>query len=478
MSTETASGQESVESHASWPAHPRARTWTWVSLLMVCGSFAAATWAFPVGGAIALFLPMDLGVFALCTGTFVATVMVAVAAGPVAGKYGLDTVMSTRPQLGTHGSAITLVLLALAIIGWNSILLVLLGRSGAEILVSIGVIGEDARYTVRILITIAAIAAIVLMLRGGAAYLARISLVVASLVFVLGTWILVVVIGDVGWDTIKNAKPVAAYPSDLTNYMVGVDLGLAAQLSFLPSLGALSRLVPGMRKATWPIILGLALPLTYLAVIGLFAGLAVPDSVGDPSVFLVETAGTPTAVVLLLFTILANVGTCAIGTYGVAIGIFSVPAAERRLSWNATTLLLLVPVLAITALWPDDFYDNAGTFMAFLGVAFAPLAGIMIVDFHILRRQRLSLDALYGRNGDGGYRYLGGFNPAGVVALLAGFGTYLYLLDPYKLTPREPYKYISAGIPSAIVAGVVFLVLTRLFVMRRGWGGYDRAESK
>ncbi len=470
--TEVVAGSDQdMQSHSTWPALPWNRTWTPLSLLAVCVSFAAATWAFPVGGVIALFLPADLGLAALIAGTVAASVMVAVAAGPVAAKYGIDTVMSTRAQLGRHGSYITMTLILLSAVGWNSILLILLGRSGAEILISIGLIGEDARYAARIVITIAAILFVVFILRGGASNIERVGKWIAGLVFVLGTWILVVMISEVGWDTIMAARPPDAYPKQSTNYMVGLDIGLAPQLSFLPYLGALARLVPGMRRATWPIIFGLATPMIYLAAIGLFAGLAVPNSVGDPSVFLVEVAGTPTAVALLIFTILTNVGTVAIGTYVAVVGIRAVPAVEHKLSWGRSALLVLLPVLILTAIWPDDIYDNVGKFMAFLGVAFAPLAGVMIADFHFLRRQRIDLAAIFDRDAARAYNYWHGFNPAGIAGLLAGSLTYLYLLDPYHLTVREPFSYISAGIPSSIVAAVVFLLVTRL-VIRRGLGGY------
>lgn len=477
MSVQTPAGQ-TLETNATWPALRSDRNWSTWSLLTVAITFAAATWAFPVGGVIALFLPLDLGLAALASGTIIATVLVAVAAAPVASKYGVDTVMSTRAQLGHNGAYLTLAFLVISAIGWNTVLAILLGRSGAELLVRIGVIGDGGVDTARIVLTVAALLSVLMLLRGGTAVIKATGWIVAGFVFVLGTWILVVLIGEVGWDKIANARPVDAYPSQATNYMIGLDIGLAPQLSFLPYLGALARLVPGMRRATWPLIVGLAVPMVYLASIGLLAGLAVPDSVGDPSVFLPEIASTSTAVVLLLFTLITNIGTILVGTYVAVVGIGSVPVADRKLSWTTISALVLLPVLILSVFWPDQVYADVGTYMLYLGVAFAPLAGIMIIDFHVMRRQRISLDAIFKRDDARAYNFVAGFNPAGMLAMAAGVGTYLYLLNPVELTVRAPFKIISAGIPSALIAAVVYAVVTVLLVKPRGWGGYGESPTR
>jgi NCS1 family nucleobase:cation symporter-1 len=56
-----------------------------------------------------------------------------------------------------------------------------------------------------------------------------------------------------------------------------------------------------------------------------------------------------------------------------------------------------------------------------LGAAIGPLYGILVADYFILKHEQLFVDDLYSDKPDGQYWYRGGFNPAAVQALIAGF---------------------------------------------------------
>ena len=49
----------------------------------------------------------------------------------------------------------------------------------------------------------------------------------------------------------------------------------------------------------------------------------------------------------------------------------------------------------IAAFIPDLFFDHTGTFLAFLGVIFAPVVGIQIVDYFFLRKGALNIHGLF-----------------------------------------------------------------------------------
>ena len=44
---------------------------------------------------------------------------------------------------------------------------------------------------------------------------------------------------------------------------------------------------------------------------------------------------------------------------------------------------------------PELFFAKFGNFLALIGVAFAPLCGIQIVDYFVLRRRRINIRAIY-----------------------------------------------------------------------------------
>jgi NCS1 family nucleobase:cation symporter-1 len=242
-------------------------------------------------------------------------------------------------------------------------------------------------------------------------------------------------------------------------------------LSWWPLVGGMIRMGSGPRKSLWPTLVGLGIPVCFVSFVGFFAGLAIKDSGGDPTVVLTEIGGIGYGIPALLFIILANVGTVLVGIFVTAVAIRQVPALQRRLSWvSAVTVTALPTVIVIIAI-PDVFFDNFPTFLAFCGVIFAPLVGIGVVDYFLLRKGRIDMRAIFVEGPGTPYHYWGGVNPAGVVALVAGFGTYLYLLDPVAYTSRSPYEYLGAGLPSSIVAGLVFAVLTVLVRSARK-GGY------
>ena len=231
----------------------------------------------------------------------------------------------------------------------------------------------------------------------------------------------------------------------------------------------MTRQAPTPRVAVMPSMLGMGLPVPILSMVGLASILVLETS--DPAQWLTKVGGNGLGAVALLFVIAANFGTATAGIYASTVGLKSVPGL-RKVSWNAALALSLVPVMVIGVLVPNWFFDHFGTFLAYIGVFFAPMVGIQIVDYFVLRHQRISLRAIYDPSPQADYAYWHGLNPAAVVAMLAGVGTYLYLLNPQSYAIHEPFSFVGASLPSAIVAAVVHVGLTQVLVRRAGRGGY------
>jgi NCS1 family nucleobase:cation symporter-1 len=463
---------------AAWPAHPGERTWSGWALFGVSVSAAVATWVFIIGGFVSYYLPAGTGMIAMVAGSLVGIVLVVLAIIPVAARFGVDTVAAIRPQLGVKGSYLGLIQLYLSVVGWNILLLIFLGRAMADILISLDVIGDGTRNTFAVLAALAGAVVVWLLLRGGPEVMRRVGAVVAISVGVLSIIFLYLLIHEVGLSTIFDAKPSASTGSKVTDYTLGFETLAVSNLSWWAYAGGMIRFVPSARKALWPVVFGLGLPVSLLSFIGLFAGLAVPDSGGDPTAFLVETAGTAGAIPALLFIILANVGTTMVGVYVSAIGLKQIPALQARLSWNTTTAVALVPVAVVVIFFGNWFFDHFGTFLAFLGVAFAPLVGIGIVDYYVLRRRRVSVHALFDHSPQGAYHFWGGVNPAAIVGLVIGAVVYILLLDPVSYESHAPFQYVSATLPSAFLAAAGYWLVTKLVVIPAGKGGYAEAEPR
>jgi nucleobase:cation symporter-1, NCS1 family len=117
------------------------------------------------------------------------------------------------------------------------------------------------------------------------------------------------------------------------------------------------------------------------------------------------------------------------------------------------------------------FFAKFGNFLALIGVAFAPLCGIQIVDYFVLRRGRIDIRAIYVDDPRQPYYFWRGVNPAAMIALAAGCVTYIALLNPLSYDSAALYPYLTASLPSAAAAALAYY-LGSVAVIRADRGGY------
>jgi NCS1 family nucleobase:cation symporter-1 len=387
---------------------------------------------------------------------------------PTATRYGIDSIASAKPQFGDRGWIITVFLQYASIIGWNSLLLIFFGKSVAQLLSTIGLIGPEAMPLVVKLVSAIACAIVFAVLMRGATGLERVSLVLFFFIVGIGLWMTYMLLTQQA-DAISAAKPAYASGSLQWDYVTGIEIGIVSLLSWWPYIGAMVREAPDAHTATIPSMVGMGLPVPILSLVGLAAILAL--QVSDPSAWLVQLGGATYGVIALLFVIAANLGTAIAGVYATAIGLRQVPAFST-MSWSTLLLMGLIPVAFVSILVPDLFFSNFGTFLAFIGVFFAPLCAIQIVDFLIIRKQRISIRGIYTSGEGSPYSYWGGFNIAAIAAMAAGFVTYLYLLNPVTYASHTPYEFLTASLPTAFVGGLVYWLITVMVVIPAGKGDY------
>jgi NCS1 family nucleobase:cation symporter-1 len=122
---------------------------------------------------------------------------------------------------------------------------------------------------------------------------------------------------------------------------------------------------------------------------------------------------------------------------------------------------------------PWRLYNDAAaylfTWLLGYGAMLGSVAGVMIADYWVIRRQQLSIDDLYRR--DGLYQFAGGWNPIAVVALAAGiapnlpgFLGALGVVGDVGAFWQGVYDW--AWFVAFFVAGIVHLVGTWLFGKR------------
>ena len=109
-----------------------------------------------------------MGTLAMIAGSLVGMYFVTVAAMPISVKYGIDTIAACKPQYGSYGSAFGIFAQYTSIIGWNCILIIILGRTTANVLEAANVIhGGSTKLYVSIAVTMVTLALIYWMVARG-----------------------------------------------------------------------------------------------------------------------------------------------------------------------------------------------------------------------------------------------------------------------------------------------------------------------
>ncbi len=454
---------------SAWPLMPSERNWSQQQLFIVLVVSAAATWCYVIGEYVGNYLNLKMGFAAMTAGSLIGMFLVTVAVVPMATRFGIDSVATSKAQFGSRGWMLTGALQYISIIGWNSLLLIFFGKSVAQLLVALNVLPEASTSFVVPVMSALACAVVYGTLLKGATGVERISNVLFLFIVGVSLWMVIMLLTRES-GAIAAAKP--EFASDkLWDYTTGVEIGIVSLLSWWPYIGAMVRVAPNASAATLPSMLGMGLPVPLISVIGLAAFLSLGNS--DPATWLVSLGGPLFGGIALLFVIAANLGTAVIGVYASAVGLRHLPTMDG-LPWKWVLALAIMPVAAVGIAIPDAFFNNFGTFLAFIGVMFAPLCGIQIVDYFFLRNQHISIRALYDTGADSPYYFWQGFNPAAFLAMAIGFGVYLYLLDPVAYTSHWPYQYLTASLPTCLAGGLAYALFMMLFNIPRGLGGYKR----
>jgi NCS1 family nucleobase:cation symporter-1 len=448
---------------------PSERTWSPLRLAVTLVTASAATWCYLIGESVGGYLGFVQGALALTAGCMIGMLLVLMAAGPPSVRFGIDSIAGTKPQFGSRGWVVPAALQAVSIIGWNSLLIIFFAKSAIQLAVALGLLRQGSGAELVPVLTLFACSLIFVVLRRGATGVSAVSNVLVAHVFV-GLWMLYLLVSR-RWPELIAAQAASASADPVWNYTTGLELGIATTLSWWPYIGAMIRMAPNGRAVVLPVLLGMGAPVPLLSLIGLAGVLVLKSS--DPSEWLRTVGGPGYAIVALGFVTAANFGTAIAGIFASTVGLRNFASLEKR-SWTTLLLLTISPVALVGALIPELFFAKFGNFLAFIGVAFAPLCGIQIVDYYVLRRRRLDLHAIFDGSPGSPYYFWRGVNPVALVALAAGCIAYVVLLNPLTYASFGPYRFLTASLPAAVVAGLVHALGSRL-LLRAGRGGYGQA---
>ena len=230
-----------------------------------------------------------------------------------------------------------------------------------------------------------------------------------------------------------------------------------ASLTLVPSIADFCRYTPTRRDVRIGLFASAVLAVAVTTFIGGYAGAATGEL--NPFVAVADLTSVDAILVILLVAIVVQ-GLAANITNVYTAGL-SLLNAVPSLGRFRSTLVAAVVAIGLCAF--PGFIEEAQTWISHLGNLGAPLAGVVLADYVILKHSRLDPEALFDPLG--AYRYLNGVNVAAVVAIAVGMAVYY--------TVPDAWIKVVWGVASGAVA-----YLGLAWVQRSAFGlGYPAATA-
>lgn len=392
-----------------------------------------------------LMLGATLGYGLTFFDAFLATMMGSVllqvvswALGTAAAREGLSTSLLSRwCGLGKGGSALFGGVVAISMVGWFGVQNSVFGEGMSDIVAFTDFLG-GAEYPVWAIVTGLGITLLVVF---GIKAIANFATVFVPL-FV----IVVLVAAGIILQNHSLAELVVAAPP-------GPALGLGAATTMVAGgfiAGAIctpdyARFLKNGTQVFWMTLIG-----TFVGELGMnLIAVLLANAMGTENVvdIMMGTSGVIGVLIVVASTVKLN----DINLYSSSLGLATMVNAlfNKKLSRNALVWVLGIVGTFLSVIGIINYFTN---FLTLLGVAIPPVAGIMVVDYFLLKRNRKVLEESRGK-GELPTR-VENWNPIAIACWIVGFAV------------GEITSIMAIGIPglnSLVLAGLLYWVVMKAY---------------
>ena len=389
--------------------------------------------------------------------------------GAAGEKYGIPYPVFARASMGTKGAKLPSVLRAVVAIFWYGVqvyfastavaLLIrsITGMSGGEEMLGLTTIDWFSFFVVWAF-------HIVIFWRG--------MNWVESFLNIAGPFVYLVMIGllIVLWSKADGklwseaqtifANPDGTWATEFKGFVAIVGTMVAYFAAVMINFSDFSRYAKDKKAMTMGNFAGLPLNMILFSALALLttAGAAVVygEAITNPTEIVEKTDSVLLAVIAAITFFAATVGINLVANFIPAVnGIANLN--PEKISFRAAGLITSAFALVIGGLWTSFISEfGIGGFVNTLGATLAPLYGILIVDYYLLRKQNLNRDDLYNMEG-GEYRYGNGWNEHALVAFgIAAIFSVATVWVPF-LSDLAGYAWVIG----AILGGVIYHIRSK-----------------
>ncbi len=439
--------QESV--FGRLPLLPREREYGTLGAHGTCFAYAVATWCFLTGAYTAELVGAVQGLVCLVAGNLIGVFLTTMPLSLGCQRYGLEQIDFCKPAFGGRGAKLLLIFYLVNMIGWSGLILVMFGSGLSNIAAALGY--EPARWVIGGGVALGLALAYFVAVRGVHLLNVFNSIIAPGLVLLV-IFMFVMLIRSYGWDTIATAEPLAPTPVPTLNYLIALELGIASGIAWWGGIGFLARNTKTRRNAVFPELLQLGISAGIVSAVGHFSALVVQSS--DPTEWMVPIGGVFMGVLALVFVAFANVTSTTVNLFAGGLALRHIHALGARPWWQVVGCVAL-PCIPFV-FWPIELYDLGDVFLAYNGTMYAPLSGVLVVDFFFLRRQKLDLWSIFDNAKNAAYRYSHGFNWLAIGCVVLGQAVYIFLYNPLSGETHALFQFFPASLTACIVPGLVY----------------------
>jgi NCS1 family nucleobase:cation symporter-1 len=433
------------------------RLYSFMDLFLTTSGFAIATWCYTQGAYVAQFLSFkQLLINIFCFNI----IWVLIQSIPVlfGVRYGIDLWIWLRSVLGSKGVAVLSIVISLANFGWYAVAANLFSSSMINLAGNFGLALNPSIWN-PILGTLCVVLGTLIAL-GGPEVIKWSNRFLVTALLAVGVIIVVLCFVAVPLSDIMAVKPVLENgTTPLQNFMLSAEGNVAFAFSWSTQALIMPRLAKTERSGFWATTLSYGVIAPFFVCAGGVMALAMFVRTGvfesDPTMMLSTLSGPGFAILSLLLVAFANVGTQGTGSY---VNCMIVKSGLPKVSYRLLVILAMVYVSALT-IW-GGVQQNFGAFISLAAYIQGPIIGMIVVDYLVVRKRKLSLKSAYFMEGHDSYKYTNGFNIVGIACVIIAFAAaILFVYNPYNGTIKSTVFLITTGSGfTAIFGGLLYWI--------------------
>ena len=447
------------------PMLTRDRQYGFWDLFLATSGFSIATWCYTQGAYVAQYLSfkqMLINIFCFNI------VWILVECIPIffAVRYGIDLWIWLRSVLGKKGVAIFATIISLANFGWYAVDSQLFASSMINLT---GALGLSLNATVwRPILGVLCVILGTLIALGGPDLIKWVNRILVTALLIVGIIVVVICLTSVPIaDMLKVQSDTTLYDTGLGRFMLSAEGNVAFAFSWSTQALVMPRLAKSEKSGYWATSLAYGIVAPFFVAAGGIMAIAMYVTAGyyesDPTVMLSTLAGPGMALLSLLMVAFANVGTQGTGSY---VNCMIVKSGFPKISYKLMVLISMVYVSILTV-W-GWVMDNFGSFISMAAQIQGPIIGMIVVDYLIVKKRKVSLKSLYNIDNHNAYEFTHGFNLVGLGCIVIAFVTnLLFVYNPLTAEIKSPIFLVLTGSGYTAVSGGLLYWLASLTPLKK-----------